>query len=71
MSARERFEAWWPSLGQTIGKVAAWAAWQAARAAALEEAAEVDVYGRYYECSADALDAMRDAIRALKDKEPA
>ena len=23
------FEAWWPSIGQTIGKVAAWEAWKA------------------------------------------
>ena len=30
---REQFEAWWPSVGQTIGKVAAWKAWQAAIAA--------------------------------------
>jgi hypothetical protein len=29
---REQFEAWWPSVGQTIGKAAAWEAWQAARA---------------------------------------
>lgn len=25
----EAFESWWPSLGQTIGKVAAWEAWKA------------------------------------------
>jgi hypothetical protein len=30
MSDREAFEKWWPSVGQTIGKVAAWEAWQAA-----------------------------------------
>ena len=30
MSDREAFEKWWPSVGQTIGKVAAWDAWQAA-----------------------------------------
>lgn len=30
--SREAFEAWWPSLGQTIGKVAAYAAWQACAA---------------------------------------
>jgi hypothetical protein len=29
MSDREAFEKWWPSVGQTIGKVAAWEAWQA------------------------------------------
>jgi len=28
--SREAFEKWWPSVGQTIGKVAAWEAWQAA-----------------------------------------
>jgi hypothetical protein len=32
MTEREQFEAWWPSVGQTIGKAAAWEAWQAARA---------------------------------------
>lgn len=26
---RKAFEAWWPTVGQTIGKVAAWEAWQA------------------------------------------
>ena len=31
MSAKEEFEKWWPSVGQTIGKVAAWEAWQAAQ----------------------------------------
>lgn len=31
---REAFEAWWPSVGQTIGKVAAWEAWQARAALA-------------------------------------
>lgn len=31
MTEREQFEAWWPSVGQTIGKAAAWEAWQAAR----------------------------------------
>ena len=31
MSDRESFEKWWPSVGQTIGKVAAWEAWQAAQ----------------------------------------
>lgn len=34
MSAKEEFEKWWPSVGQTIGKVAAWEAWQAAQAQA-------------------------------------
>jgi hypothetical protein len=34
MSSREAFEKWWPSVGQTIGKVAAWEAWQAAQAQA-------------------------------------
>ena len=29
---RTKFEAWWPTVGQTIGKVAAWEAWQAALA---------------------------------------
>lgn len=29
MTEREQFEAWWPSVGQTIGKAAAWEAWQA------------------------------------------
>jgi hypothetical protein len=29
-NSREAFEKWWPSVGQTIGKVAAWEAWQAA-----------------------------------------
>lgn len=42
---RSEFEAWWPSLGQTIGYVAAWGAWQAAylagRASMREEAAKV------------------------------
>jgi len=32
MTEREQFEAWWPSVGQTIGKAAAWEAWQAATA---------------------------------------
>lgn len=32
MTEREMFEKWWPSVGQTIGKAAAWEAWQAARA---------------------------------------
>lgn len=26
---REEFEKWWPSVGQTIGKAAAWEAWRA------------------------------------------
>jgi hypothetical protein len=34
---REAFEKWWPSVGQTIGKVAAWEAWQAAQAQTLLE----------------------------------
>ena len=37
MSDREAFEKWWPSVGQTIGKVAAWEAWQAAQAQTLLE----------------------------------
>jgi hypothetical protein len=41
MTPREQFEAWWPSVGQTIGKAAAWEAWQAARATpALPQGAE-------------------------------
>lgn len=34
ITEREKFEKWWPALGQTIGKVAAWEAWQAALSAA-------------------------------------
>lgn len=36
MNEQERaaFEAWWPSVGQTLGKVAAWQAWQARAALA-------------------------------------
>lgn len=26
---RKAFDAWWPTIGQTIGKVAAWEAWKA------------------------------------------
>jgi hypothetical protein len=37
MSDREAFEKWWPSVGQTIGKVAAWKAWQAAQAQAVNQ----------------------------------
>jgi hypothetical protein len=29
LTEREAFEVWWPSVGQTIGKVAAWEAWKA------------------------------------------
>lgn len=29
LNEREQFEEWWPSVGQTIGKVAAWEAWKA------------------------------------------
>lgn len=32
MTELEQFQTWWPSVGQTIGKAAAWEAWQAARA---------------------------------------
>lgn len=35
--SREAFEKWWPSIGQTIGKVAAWEAWQAAQAQAVNQ----------------------------------
>jgi hypothetical protein len=41
MSDRESFEKWWPSVGQTIGKVAAWETWQAAQAQASEPIAAV------------------------------
>jgi hypothetical protein len=37
MGDREAFEKWWPSVGQTIGKVAAWEAWQAAQTQTLLE----------------------------------
>jgi hypothetical protein len=37
MSDRAAFEKWWPSVGQTIGKVAAWKAWQAAQAQAVNQ----------------------------------
>lgn len=33
---RAAFEAWWPTVGQTIGKAAAWAAWQARGGAVAE-----------------------------------
>jgi len=29
MNEREKFDAWWPSVGQIIGEVAAWEAWKA------------------------------------------
>ena len=35
---REAFEAWWPTVGQTIGKVAAWEAWHARAMPALQQA---------------------------------
>lgn len=34
MTEKEKFEEWWPSVGQSIGKVAAWLAWEAALSAA-------------------------------------
>ena len=43
MSDREAFEKWWPSVGQTIGKVAAWQAWQAAQAQTLLEVIRDDI----------------------------
>lgn len=38
---RERFEAWWPTVGQTIGEVAAWLAWQEAERQMIERCAKV------------------------------
>jgi hypothetical protein len=51
MSDRAAFEKWWPSVGQTIGKVAAWEAWQAAQAQVSDEVlAELDkLSNRNYE----------------------
>ena len=42
---RAAFEAWWPSVGQSIGKVAAWEAWQAAIAADRAARAEPVAWG--------------------------
>lgn len=38
---RKAFEAWWPTVGQTIGEVAAWAAWQARAALPLQPAGDL------------------------------
>lgn len=80
MSARERFEAWWAvkaNIGMVVTKQGAWAVWQAARAEALEEAVaeceRISLASKSdgYVAEAAAEQGCANAIRALKDKEPA
>ena len=69
--SREAFEAWFADyLGPLTTKAekhSMWVQWQAARAAALEEAAEVA--DRHSTCANDTPNVIACSIRALKEKE--